>query len=299
MKARILVVEDDIEGAENLKTFLGLKDFDVHLAIDGKDGLDVLSKMENPPDLIISDIIMPEMNGYDFYMKVMENTSWSRIPFFFLSAKKDFDDVWFGKLLGADDYIVKPFSFENLTQRIEKKIRESKANIIASDVIEGKLVKFWKLRENLPIESDKIKYLYVYYVIWDEVKGASIINYFPKNEIPSLNLNDIVIHLYDSLIKVYDFKKVFKSTKYVFRIIRDLIDAYILIDKKSTTEDKSKIGVKAEDTHMLCTIAPHFHYLQSERIKETLENLTVKIKNQEEWEIREEWEKLLQIYQNC
>ncbi len=296
MKAKVLVVEDDIEGAENLKSFLVLKDFNVQLARDGKDGLDVLSKMETPPDLIISDIIMPEMNGYDFYMKVMENSSWSRIPFFFLSAKKEFDDVWFGKFLGADDYIVKPFSFENLTQRIEKKIIESQANIIASDVIEGKLVKFWKLREDLPIESDKIKYLYIFYVIWNEEKGASIIKFFPKNEIPSLNLKDIVIQLYDSLIKVYDFNKVFKSTKYSFRIIRDLIDAYILIDKKSNTEEATQIKIK--DTHMLCAIAPHFHYLQSERIKETLENLTDKIKNNDEWEIREEWEKLLQIYQH-
>ena len=110
----VFLVEDNRTLVQNLKIFLEMNDFKLISALNGKEGLDKLSNLKQLPDLIISDILMPEMDGYDLYMKVSEIPEWSRIPFIFLSGKAEPDDVRFGKLLGADDYITKPFKSTEL-----------------------------------------------------------------------------------------------------------------------------------------------------------------------------------------
>ena len=83
---------------------------DVITAENGKEGLKVLSEQIESPDLIISDILMPELNGYDFFNEISNNPALCHIPFIFLSVLDSSDDIRLGKILGADDYITKPIN---------------------------------------------------------------------------------------------------------------------------------------------------------------------------------------------
>ena len=115
-KANILVVEDDLAVRKAIEDVLLLNGFSVQGAGNGVEALALM--VEAPPDLILADIIMPEMNGYQFYRRVRNNEPWLWIPFIFLTAKDDAGDIRYGRELGADDYIVKPFEPEDLLAAI-------------------------------------------------------------------------------------------------------------------------------------------------------------------------------------
>ena len=118
MSDLILAVDDNQDILFNLKLTLELNGYRVITANNGEEGLKALSDSEEIPSLILSDIMMPEMNGYDFFKETAQNPEWSQIPFIFLSARASEKDVRFGKMLGVDDYITKPFKTENLLASI-------------------------------------------------------------------------------------------------------------------------------------------------------------------------------------
>jgi len=98
----------------------------VVIAENGKKGLEVLSELKDRPDLIICDIMMPEMNGYDFFDAVSNDAAYGDIPFIFLSALDTPEDIRLGKILGADDYLTKPINEDDLLAVIAGKIKRSK-----------------------------------------------------------------------------------------------------------------------------------------------------------------------------
>ncbi len=118
-KRHILVVDDDEALRSGVCDLLELSDFDVSSAIDGADALKKLDELPHTPDLIVSDIRMPNMDGYSFLEAVRKRPDWLSIPFIFLSAKGDKEDIRRGKLRGADDYVPKPFDFEDLIVAIQ------------------------------------------------------------------------------------------------------------------------------------------------------------------------------------
>ena len=112
MNELILVVEDNVDILDNIKIMLELNGYDTITATNGKEALLKLAKLSRPPDVIVSDILMPKMDGYTFFKEISKNNLWFNTPFIFLSAKATPEDVKLGKLLGADDYITKPFKEE-------------------------------------------------------------------------------------------------------------------------------------------------------------------------------------------
>ena len=122
MKPLILVVEDNLDLLYNLKLLLETNNYNAITAKNGKEAINILSHMEEIPDIIISDILMPEMNGYEFFQAISNNLRWNRIPFLFLSARTTNKDIRFGKLLGADDYLTKPFNEKDLLAILSGKI---------------------------------------------------------------------------------------------------------------------------------------------------------------------------------
>lgn len=112
----IIVLEDNIDLRYYLAT--SMKDtYNVYLASNGKEGITLLEEMKKP-DLIISDIMMPELDGYDFLKYVSSNEDFKDIPFIFLSAVSDNDNKVKAFLSGAVDFVAKPFSIELLKARI-------------------------------------------------------------------------------------------------------------------------------------------------------------------------------------
>ena len=119
-KPLIMVVEDDFALLEGIRELLELTEYKVVPASNGVEALELLDSFR--PDLIVSDIMMPEMDGYEFHSKVRERVELLTIPFIFLTARGEKVDIRRGKSEGADDYITKPFDDEDLLVAIEAKL---------------------------------------------------------------------------------------------------------------------------------------------------------------------------------
>ncbi len=132
-KATILVVEDDHNLMLGIRDILELQEYSVLTANNGLDGLEIMHTCRVPPDLIVSDIMMPGMNGYEFFEAVRNELRWTAIPFIFLTAKGEKADVRAGKSMGADDYVTKPFDAEDLLIAVEAKLRRRKELELISD----------------------------------------------------------------------------------------------------------------------------------------------------------------------
>jgi two-component system, sensor histidine kinase and response regulator len=118
----ILIVEDEEDVRLNLKDLLEAESYNVLTASNGREAY--ILALENLPDLIISDIKMPEMDGIELYKHLGEHTKTSSIPFIYLTAKVDYIDVRKGMSIGADDYIEKPFKIEDVLVSIDARLKK-------------------------------------------------------------------------------------------------------------------------------------------------------------------------------
>src|SRR5512146_2105581 len=122
-KARLLVVEDDIDIGNMLKIYFGGMDYDVDVAVRGSDALERTKQVL--PHLIVLDIMLPDIDGYEVCRTLRTNMRTSHIPVIFLTQKDERSDKLQGLELGADDYITKPFDIEELKLRVQGAIRRS------------------------------------------------------------------------------------------------------------------------------------------------------------------------------
>ena len=140
----ILIIEDETAIRELISGLLFLEGFDVVEAINGKEGIAIAQSVL--PDLIICDVMMPEIDGHGVLEALQKNPQTATIPFIFLTAKGTRQDVRYAMNLGADDYLIKPFSNEELLEVIQIRLR--KKEIVNQQYIE-------KLEEN----KEKISHL--------------------------------------------------------------------------------------------------------------------------------------------
>ncbi|CAM3372633.1 response regulator [Aequorivita lipolytica] len=120
----ILLIEDDIALRENTAELLELAGYTVYTAPNGKVGIEK-AKKENP-NIIICDIMMPEIDGYGVLEAVALEESTKHIPFIFLSAKTEHKEIRKGMDMGADDYLTKPFDEEELLSAVESRLAKAK-----------------------------------------------------------------------------------------------------------------------------------------------------------------------------
>ncbi|MEM9946683.1 MAG: response regulator transcription factor [Cyanobacteria bacterium P01_D01_bin.36] len=117
---KILIVDDDSTLRAALTRYLQDRGFVVRNAISGIEGLN--SFVQDTPDLIVSDVVMPEMNGFELCTKVRATDAGQLVPFIFLSGRCDLEDRIQGHTIGADDYLVKPFHPRELIAKIEAQL---------------------------------------------------------------------------------------------------------------------------------------------------------------------------------
>lgn len=122
-KASILIIEDNIEVRENLTEVLGLYGYFVTSAINGLDG--VKKAFSSPPDLILCDVMMPELDGFGVLNLLSDDPKTAHIPFVFLTARTETEYIRRGMILGADDYITKPFYKDELVRVIETRLKKA------------------------------------------------------------------------------------------------------------------------------------------------------------------------------
>ena len=141
----VLVIEDDLALRENTAEILELSKYKVITASNGIKGVALAEKHQ--PDIIVCDIMMPELDGYGVFNLLSKKKSSKNIPFVFISVKGEKEDIRKGMNLGADDYITKPFTDEDLIRVVESRIERSyksqssqtKSSIVIHAVIEDEI----------------------------------------------------------------------------------------------------------------------------------------------------------------
>ena len=117
-KKKILIVDDEVDLVKLLKTELEDKGYDVVIAMNGEEG--VRATLLEKPDLLILDIMMPVMDGYEALSRLRNNERTKRLPVIILSAKGETYSILDLQKLGATDYLIKPFESEELLETIQK-----------------------------------------------------------------------------------------------------------------------------------------------------------------------------------
>jgi DNA-binding response OmpR family regulator len=147
---KILVVEDERVLQKNIIKILRLEGFEVIGADDGASG--VACARQESPDLIVCDVMMPEMDGYQMLKTLQEDVNTALIPFIFLTAKTDRSDMRQGFEMGADDYLVKPFDADELLRAIEARFKKQEMMVTRLSSLSeelGRLQEFLDAKDGL------------------------------------------------------------------------------------------------------------------------------------------------------
>ncbi len=117
MDRTIFIADDELDFVSTLRSRLEFEGYGVATAADGKEALKQI--MQEKPDLILLDVMMPAMNGYQVCRELKGNADTRSIPILMLTAKSQESDKFWGKEAGADDYLTKPFDMEELMEKIK------------------------------------------------------------------------------------------------------------------------------------------------------------------------------------
>ena len=198
----ILIVDDKATNLQVLGTVLMEQNYNVIGANNGKNALKILK--QTTPDLILLDVMMPVMNGYDACIQIKKNDKYKDIPIIFLTAKTELEDIVKGFELGGVDYITKPFNHTELLARIYTHVELKKSR--------DKIKKAEKELRNLNSEKDKF-----FSIIAHDLKS-------PFNVL--LNFSDILANDFDD-IDVKEQKEIIgyiqKSAKNTYNLLENLL----------------------------------------------------------------------------
>ncbi|WDF67764.1 response regulator [Sphingobacterium oryzagri] len=186
MAKKILIIEDNFEIREGTAEVLSLTgDYEILTAADGKVGVDLAIK--NKPDLILCDIMMPELDGYGVLYMLSKNELTADIPFVFLTAKSERADLRKAMEMGADDYLTKPFDDIELLNAIESRFRkreklvghsssrgslhlsEEEQNYLLQDLVKDSRIKVFKKKQSIYEAGDSP--IFVYFLIKGKVRS--------------------------------------------------------------------------------------------------------------------------------
>ena len=203
MPTKILLIEDDMTVRENTAEILELSDYEVQTASDGLKGIEAAKSFK--PDIIICDIMMPELDGYGVLKNLSKSPETQTIPFIFLSAKTDHKDIRKGMDMGADDYLTKPFEEEELLSAIESRLAKTSILHQRQDndkEPEGNLKNFEELKNHL--KSYDLKSFYTSEVVYDHHKGSNFFYMVEKGVVKTYLIDEKGKELITALYKTED-----------------------------------------------------------------------------------------------
>ncbi len=182
-KGRILVVEDDFDISNMLRIYFSGQGYEVQVAPRGGDALSMTRKQL--PNLIMLDIMLPDMNGYDVCRELRTTTRTSHIPIIFLTQKDERSDRIVGLELGADDYVTKPFDIEELKLRVQNAITaanrqtqiDPKSNLPTGRLIEDHLRNLMRSERSWSYIDMKINNFDLFNEVYGFVAGDEVIRF--------------------------------------------------------------------------------------------------------------------------
>ncbi|MBD3194422.1 MAG: response regulator [Candidatus Lokiarchaeota archaeon] len=290
----ILLVDDNSDLLESFSHILVENNYKVKKGYNGDQALRILTESEQKPDLIISDIKMPEMNGYQFFQKISNHPQFNQIPFVFLTGLSSNEEIRLGKLLGPDDYLTKPITEQNLLATIEGKIK--RRNQISE--INNQLNK--KIRKdiiNSQYEDDESNSedLWLLFVIWDAKIGAKLQKYLPKDEEKKERFIQLGAQSFKAIYAIYGTQiKVHSAEDVLIRLKNVGKDAYIYF---GVLENQNSIQMK-ESPYMLSVIADSISYFDKVQIRKLITEEQYKISIDKEWDMNELYYKIKKHFNN-
>ncbi len=289
LKPLILVVEDNVDLLYNLNLLLESNNYEPITAKNGKEAIEILSTLSEIPDIIISDIMMPKMDGYEFFKVISNEPRWNRIPFLFLSARTTPKDIRFGKLLGADAYLTKPFNEKDLLAIISGRIaRNKRINELNNKIDES--FSNSNLKTEISFQGQQEFFTCIFLAFWDDKAGPELKQYFPEEKSFPIPLDDIVNQLFTVATSIYGHDKITKAEGVLLDIKNLKSRGYLFFD--SYPDKKERFG---EKQYMIAVIAPSINYFHTLEIKEIFLDLSEKIKDNSKWNIEEYWKKISDI----
>ena len=289
MKPLILVVDDNNDILMNIRITLEQNNFEVITSPNGQDALNILSSLDKIPNLILSDIMMPIINGYDFFKKVSSTPKLSRVPFIFLTAKSSAEDVRFGKVLGVDDYITKPFGEEDLLAIINGKIRRSERINSINKRMEELIEEF---EDNVePQYENKSECAVLLIMLWDDKIGPKVANFVSLRENLSYSLADIGRQLFQASVSIYGQEKIKHAKGLLVDIDNIKRKGYIYFNSY-----KDEIMRGGEQDFMIAFITREINYLSSLKIRKIFKNISKNLQNRKQIQLQKDFQDILKIF---
>ena len=257
---KILIVEDTLTIREEIHDILVMEGYTVFEAENGSIGFEIALKKH--PDLIISDILMPKLNGFEMYKKLQNNKTTKLIPLIFLSAKAEKSDIRAGMNLGAEDYLTKPIDVEDLLNTV--KIKIDKKLLLAQETID-KTTTISAILQQQKKELDNYAQLISHelktplrnisdVLIWIREELAHPIS--SENSINSIELLEKKVERMEILlIKLEQYKNIrsssFKKNKINLNTIAKKVIAKLQVPSHIKIEIKNKLPTHFADEIML------------------------------------------------
>ena len=204
MKKKILFIEDDTIVRENTAEILKLANYNVLVSDNGKDG--IAKAIAYHPDLIICDILMPELDGYGVLQIMIRNKDLQKIPFIFMSAKTNHSDIRKGMNMGACDYITKPFEESELLSAIESRLKRNEIFDRKSDKKKKDVIKKIQFDDLEKVFRNKKKYLYKKgKTIYCKGNSSNFIFYIIRGEVKTYSTHEDGKELITGIFEKHDF----------------------------------------------------------------------------------------------
>ncbi|MDP4195942.1 MAG: LytTR family DNA-binding domain-containing protein [Bacteroidota bacterium] len=157
MQKKVLIIDDCSENLEELKWVFEQENYEVYAALNGKSGLKLITEVL--PDMILCDVAMPEMNGYEVKELLSCNRDTYNLPFVFVADSASIKEIRYGMELGADDYIVRPFNNKEIVRIVNTRLKRidelAKWKLVKSSRFESKNVEIPEEKDHIIVNTDQ------------------------------------------------------------------------------------------------------------------------------------------------
>jgi len=266
-KSKLLLVDDNPEFLKSLTLFLQSEGYQVQSCISSKEALNILQNPENVPELIISDILMEDVDGITFFREVMENPFLNHIPFIFITGVSNPQIIQWAKSIGVDDVLTKPIEMKELVAVVEGKLKRFRLQIKDHQLLKDMMARASNSNKNEA--SGKPRAFILFYAVWDSITGPKIESFYPSDTL-DFSLNRVISHLFQGFKKIYNEEEGEETYDLLIRIPsieQKCFSLFIALDPTKKNHEMLLVGV----------IAPNINYLQSNSLKSALGELSNEI----------------------